>query len=121
MTSFRPLLRCALFLAAVPGSVRAQERPDVAWIVPAAVRAAHWQEIRVQWRNLQSVTGLLADSPLETTLLYRSAERAAFRVKPPKNAWLGIHQLRALTAESVSMPRLFVVDELPLVRQRAGN
>ncbi|HMC66103.1 MAG TPA: hypothetical protein VKI65_14285, partial [Gemmataceae bacterium] len=72
-------------------------------------------------RDLQSVTGLLADMPLETKLLQRSGERATFRVKPPHDAWLGIHQLRALTSESASMPRLFVIDELPLIRQRAGN
>src|SRR5262249_45587364 len=121
MTTPRPLLWCALLLAAAPARGRAQERPEVAYIVPAAVRAGHWQEITLHGRNLQSVTGLLADVPLEAKLLKRSAEQVAFRVKAPKNAWLGIHQLRALTAESVSMPRLFVVDELPLVRQRAGN
>src|SRR5207249_2124006 len=78
-------------------------------------------EITLHGRNLQAVTGLLADIAFDARLLKRSADQATFLVKASKDAWLGIHQLRALAPDTLSPPRLFVVDELPLVPQVPGN
>jgi len=107
--------------ALVSGPLRGQDRPQVTYLDPPVLRGAHAQEITLHGRHLQAATGLLADVPLPATCLERSPTRARFRVTPPAMPWLGIHQLRALAADAVSAPALFVLDELPVVRQQGGN
>ncbi len=93
----------------------------MAYLVPPAVRAGHVQEITLHGRNLQDVTGLLADVPLAVQVLERSPAQARFRVTASQDTWPGIHQLRAVTVQTVSAPRLFVVDDLPLIAQMSSN
>ena len=112
----------ALVLLAAAASVAGgQERPSVAYVVPAAIRAGHAQEITLLGRSLQDVTGLLADIRLDARLVKRGADKVTFRVTAPRDAWLGLHQVRAVTKAVVSAPRLVVVDELPLISQQPGN
>jgi hypothetical protein len=111
----------AVVAALASGPARGQERPHVTHITPPVLQAARTQEVTLHGRHLQAVTGLLADVPLSATCLERTPTRARFRVTPPREAWLGLHQARAYTADSVSAPRLFLLDELPVVRQRGGN
>src|SRR5690349_4749533 len=102
-----PIIAAAL----AAGPARTQERPQVSHVVPPVLEAARTQEVTLHGRHLQGVTGLLADVPLSATCLERTPTRARFRVTPPRDAWPGLHQLRAYTADSVSPPRLFLLDE----------
>src|SRR5437762_700271 len=111
----------AVVAALASGPAHGQERPHVTHVIPPVLEATRTQEVTLHGRHLRAVTGLLADVPLSATCLERTPTRARFRVTPAKGAWLGLHQVRAYTADSVSAPRLFLLDELPLVRQRGGN
>jgi hypothetical protein len=107
--------------ALASGPACGQERPEVTHVTPPVLEAGRTQEVTLHGRHLRGATGLLADVPLSATCLERTPTRARFRVMPARGAWLGLHQVRAYTADSVSAPRLFLLDELPLVRQRGGN
>src|SRR4051812_46031650 len=84
-----------------------QERPYVTHVTPPVLEVARTQEVTLHGRHLQAVTGLMADVSLSATCLERTPTRARFRVTPPRNAWLGLHQVRAYTVDFVSAPRLF--------------
>jgi hypothetical protein len=108
-------------LALFPGGVQGQDRPEVNYLVPPALQAGKAQEVTLHGVQLQEVTSLLADIPLAATCLERRPTQVRFRVTPARDAWVGIHQLRALTRYTVSAPRLFVLDELPVAQQQGDN
>ena len=118
----RWMRRCLYLIGAVfAGTGWSQESPQAAYCIPPVLRAGGTQEVVVHGRDLHKVTGLLADMPVESRLLGQDSTSATFRVTVPGSVWLGIHQIRLVGADSVSAPRLVLIDELAAVRQADGN
>ena len=72
-------------------------------------------EARRLWTNLPGVTGVLAK---QTS---KKADRAAFTVDVPADSALGVYGARVTTAGGVSGLMLFMLDDLPTVRETARH
>lgn len=117
----RGILFAFFCVSFVPQALFGQERPYVAYLDLPVVRPGYPQKITLHGRNLQEVTGLLADTQLDVELIDRKSAVATFRVIPLADAWLGMHMVRAVTPAAVSPPQLFLIDELPPVEQNGNN
>jgi len=76
-----------------------------------AFRGSNLSEARGLWTSLPGVTGVVQEGKA------KKGDRAAFAIDVPADTPLGIYGARVSTAEGVSSLSLFMLDDLPTVRE----
>ena len=103
------------------------QTPTISATSPGAVRPGATVNVTISGANLAGATSLWTSFPSTAVLAPgvknngKNAKQVVFRVTVPKDASVGIHGIRVVTANGVSRLKLFVVDDLPTVAQKAGN
>ncbi|MFQ5734416.1 MAG: hypothetical protein ACE5KM_20955, partial [Planctomycetaceae bacterium] len=110
------------FARAVPA-----QTPSIASTSPQAVRPGGTVDLTINGGNLAGASGLWSSFPARAVLAPgvknngKNARQVVFRVTLPKDAPVGVHAIRVVTANGVSNMRLIAVDDLRTVAQKAGN
>ncbi|MCH8829717.1 MAG: hypothetical protein IID45_09090, partial [Planctomycetes bacterium] len=116
----------ALVFAAGVGPVEAQA-PVISSTSPQAVKPGGTIDVTIRGTNLAGATSLWTSFPAKAVLAPnvknngKNATSVVFRISVPANAEAGIQAIRVTTAQGISRLKLFAVDDLPSVAQKAGN
>ena len=123
----RLLLAAALTVVAIVSPLAA-EAPKLSYLIPAGVAPGELIEVKLYGTELSKASAIWSNLPGLTAAPATSDKQAkdqpgngVFKFTVPADAAIGIYALRAATPEGISNLKLFLVDDLPTVRDNNGN
>jgi hypothetical protein len=101
--------------------------PSISSTVPQGAAPGQTIDVKVRGGNLASPTQFWTSFPAEVTFPAEiagngtNAAEVIYRLKLPADVPPGVHAVRLATAQGISNPKLFVVDDLPSAAQTRPN